>query len=415
MADLKDWQAVVNKEYLLLCDCLGLRAAEVDAGLTLRSNKACCGHQREEAGYVGASGNHPKGLIVIPIDAADLHKEPMPSFVSPPVTAKRKNKTNWPDWRVSLYHEVCHQVQEDILGERNPGDGYGGHKVNWWAAVAWVGDRLGLPREPFGTLTLPPFDFMKGRLGAPKPADSFFSPCKVSPIATERLVIREFAVADTAEAHVFLSDPAVMHDKDAAVSSIEESGEYIGKLVKYQENWQRWSYDLAIVLKGEVIGQCGIQIATPPEDKWVFNADTPVWGGTRQPLGNIYYRLAQAHWKKGYATEAARAILRLGFVDLALGEIFADPRDDHPDSTKVLRNLGLHHRPPKAGAMAVYQDVDGTKRHYYSMFPSEWFPAEQERTERSSLWRTLLGLPGRLCRRLWRAQNRSEGRGSTRT
>lgn len=55
------------------------------------------------------------------------------------------------------------------------------------------------------------------------------------------------------------------------------------------------------------------------------------------------YWLAAPYWGKGYATEAAREMLRYGFEDLDLHRIFASHFKHNPASGNILRKLGMHH------------------------------------------------------------------------
>lgn len=170
MASVSAWQSAVAAEYARLTTFLSLSPADLDAGITLRTNDACCGHQREESAYGGPRDAHPHGLIMLPIDETELAALPSSySFDMPPRNATPGDEVTWPEWRKCLFHEVCHQVQEDVF-QRDPHDGYNGHNVNWWEAVAWVGDRLNLARTKFGLLMMPPRDFLQGgRPGAVEP------------------------------------------------------------------------------------------------------------------------------------------------------------------------------------------------------------------------------------------------------
>ena len=61
------------------------------------------------------------------------------------------------------------------------------------------------------------------------------------------------------------------------------------------------------------------------------------------PAVEIGWRLAAAHWDRGYATEAARAALRFGFETLGLAEIFAYTAGANTRSRRVMDKLGMHH------------------------------------------------------------------------
>jgi ribosomal-protein-alanine N-acetyltransferase len=53
------------------------------------------------------------------------------------------------------------------------------------------------------------------------------------------------------------------------------------------------------------------------------------------------YWLGHPYWGQGYATEAAREMLRYGFQDLGLHRIFASHFGHNPASGRVLRKLGM--------------------------------------------------------------------------
>ncbi|HOW31850.1 MAG TPA: GNAT family N-acetyltransferase [Bacteroidales bacterium] len=60
-------------------------------------------------------------------------------------------------------------------------------------------------------------------------------------------------------------------------------------------------------------------------------------------LGNaeLGYWIGEPYWNKGYATEAARAMIRYGFKKLGLHKIFANVYVTNPASAKVLKNCGM--------------------------------------------------------------------------
>jgi ribosomal-protein-alanine N-acetyltransferase len=55
----------------------------------------------------------------------------------------------------------------------------------------------------------------------------------------------------------------------------------------------------------------------------------------------VGWRLASAHWGNGYATEAARAALRFGFVDIGLEEIVSFTVPQNIRSRRVMERIGL--------------------------------------------------------------------------
>lgn len=63
------------------------------------------------------------------------------------------------------------------------------------------------------------------------------------------------------------------------------------------------------------------------------------------PAKEIGWRLPVAAWGQGYATEAARAMLDLGFTRYGCDEIFAMTAVRNKRSERVMQRLGMERRP----------------------------------------------------------------------
>src|ERR1044072_2089909 len=63
------------------------------------------------------------------------------------------------------------------------------------------------------------------------------------------------------------------------------------------------------------------------------------------PCVEVGWRLAFAHWGRGYATEAARLALGYGFGALALAEIVSFTSATNHRSRAVMERLGMHRDP----------------------------------------------------------------------
>ena len=59
------------------------------------------------------------------------------------------------------------------------------------------------------------------------------------------------------------------------------------------------------------------------------------------PAVEIGWRLAPKFWGKGYATEAARLAMRIGFEGFALQEIVAETTETNLASRRVMERLGM--------------------------------------------------------------------------
>jgi len=82
------------------------------------------------------------------------------------------------------------------------------------------------------------------------------------------------------------------------------------------------------------------------------------------------YWLGVSYWGQGYATEAAREMLRYGFDELGLHRIFASHFRHNPSSGKILRKLGMRHEGCQREHLLKWdQFVDS---ELYGILRSEW-------------------------------------------
>jgi len=87
------------------------------------------------------------------------------------------------------------------------------------------------------------------------------------------------------------------------------------------------------------------------------------------------YWLGVPYWGQGYATEAAREMLRYGFEELALHRIFASHFKHNPASGKILRKLGMRHEGCQREHLRKWdQFVDS---ELYGILRQEWQSAQQ--------------------------------------
>ncbi len=145
-------------------------------------------------------------------------------------------------------------------------------------------------------------------------------------ISTERLVLREFEETDGPALHAFESLPEVARYQSFEPRSLAESHEYIlASIVAAREDPRR-VYDLAVITRADdrMIGRCGFAIGDPDDEQAV-----------------LWYTLHPDSWGRGYATEAARALVDFGFRELGLHRIWADTDPENVASIRVLEKLGM--------------------------------------------------------------------------
>jgi [ribosomal protein S5]-alanine N-acetyltransferase len=105
--------------------------------------------------------------------------------------------------------------------------------------------------------------------------------------------------------------------------------DFVEMFVQQQAEQPRRKFQFAITFPNDdrVIGNCGIRCK--PENNW--EAD-------------IGYEMAPEHWSRGYATEAALAMVNFGFQTLKLHRISAWCIAANTASARVLEKVGMQWR-----------------------------------------------------------------------
>jgi RimJ/RimL family protein N-acetyltransferase len=93
-----------------------------------------------------------------------------------------------------------------------------------------------------------------------------------------------------------------------------------------ERGWSNWAAEVSE--SGEFIGFVGLTI---PRRALPFS-----------PCVEAGWRLARSHWGKGFATEAARGALRIGFERLGLFKIVSFTTIHNRRSRAVMERIGMH-------------------------------------------------------------------------
>jgi RimJ/RimL family protein N-acetyltransferase len=145
-------------------------------------------------------------------------------------------------------------------------------------------------------------------------------------LTTKRLILREFNENDWPDVLAYQTDPLYLRYYDWTERTPEAVREFVQTFIAQQQEQPRTRFQLAIVLKstGQLIGTCGIRM-----------------GCASAHEADIGYELSPLHWGHGYATEAARAIVKFGFGELGLHRIWSWCIADNTGSVRVLEKLGM--------------------------------------------------------------------------
>jgi ribosomal-protein-alanine N-acetyltransferase len=141
-------------------------------------------------------------------------------------------------------------------------------------------------------------------------------------LQTERLILREMALTDAADALVFWGDPEVQKYNAEPIKTVAEATASI-QLV---HEWYRTKQEIiwGITRRGEdrVLGSCSLF-------QW----------NRHHRRAEIGYDLAHAEW--GIGREAVGAVLRFGFDVLQLHRFDAYTIIDNHPSVRMLQKLGF--------------------------------------------------------------------------
>lgn len=149
-------------------------------------------------------------------------------------------------------------------------------------------------------------------------------------LETERLVLRRWWRSDREPFAAMNADPEVMEhfpailnraESDAMIEAIEAAFE--------QRHFGLWALEIAGT--GDFVGFTGLAV--------------PGFEAPFTPAVEIGWRLARPYWGHGYASEAARRVLRFAFGDLGLTGLVSFTAATNIRSQAVMKRIGMTHDP----------------------------------------------------------------------
>ena len=145
-------------------------------------------------------------------------------------------------------------------------------------------------------------------------------------LVTSRLLLRELTETDRDAVHRYAGDPAVTRFMDWGPNRLADTVAFLAESGGAANALPRVSYSLAVVVRAsdELVGAVHLGEASSAHRR-----------------GEMGYVLAAAQWGKGYATEAAAAMLHFGFDRLRLHKITATCDPDNVASAHVLEKIGM--------------------------------------------------------------------------
>jgi len=145
-------------------------------------------------------------------------------------------------------------------------------------------------------------------------------------LTTERLILREFVETDWRDVLDYQPDPRFLRFYPWWERTPADVQQFVNQFIAWQKASPRIRFQLAIVLPttDQLVGCCGIRKAE-----------------ANATVADIGYELNPAYWGRGYATEAAGAMIEFGFRELKLHRISASCVAENSASARVLEKLGM--------------------------------------------------------------------------
>lgn len=143
---------------------------------------------------------------------------------------------------------------------------------------------------------------------------------------TNRLILRQWKKSDVEPFAKINQDPRVLECLPAPLT-LEETKNWVEQI---QQRFQQYGFGLwAVELKetGNFIGYVGLNV--------------PQFEAHFTPCVEIGWRLGSEYWGFGYATEAANAVLEIGFNQYGLKEIVSFTTAGNQRSMRVMEKIGM--------------------------------------------------------------------------
>jgi [ribosomal protein S5]-alanine N-acetyltransferase len=143
-------------------------------------------------------------------------------------------------------------------------------------------------------------------------------------IETENLFLRHYTTEDLGELFEILSDPVTMSFWPSPLTQEDARG-WIARSIESYQKYGVGRYCVVLKQDQKIIGDCGILRLEKAGEM----------------VNDLGYIIHHPFWRKGYAVEAASAVIDHAFNTLALGVIHANMPFNHDSSRIVAERIGM--------------------------------------------------------------------------
>ena len=175
------------------------------------------------------------------------------------------------------------------------------------------------------------------------------------PLATQRLILRDFEPGDWQALFASESDPDTVRYLPREPFTEDSARDYLRRGLEDAAARPRRIYDLAVVLKsdGAVVGRCGLEVRDASLGEAV-----------------IWYVLDRRHRGQGLMNEAAPRLLDFGFGELGLRRLVADIDPRNTASARLAEAVGMRREAHFLENVIIKGELCGTL--IYAMLRREW-------------------------------------------
>ena len=145
-------------------------------------------------------------------------------------------------------------------------------------------------------------------------------------VITERVILREFRLSDWKAVYEYASDQRVVKYVLWGPNTAAQTRAFIRLCRRKAKQNPRTQWDWAILERetNRLVGGCSLTVTS--------------WRDREAMFG---YCLRRDAWNKGYATQAAKAMIHFGFRELKLRRIMSTCDVLNKASARVMRKLGM--------------------------------------------------------------------------
>ena len=182
--------------------------------------------------------------------------------------------------------------------------------------------------------------------------------------SSDRMLVRPWQPADLDAFARMNADPRVMRYFPETLSA-KQSTAFAQRIAAHFEEYGFGLWAVELVDLAPFAGFVGL--------------NRPRFQSRFTPCVEIGWRLASAYWRRGYATEAAQAVVRHGFTRLDLREIVSFTVPHNRASRRVMEKLGMQHDPAEDFDHPALPAGHPLQRHVlYRLTRSNWDTAGQQ-------------------------------------